>query len=163
MRIIYNTNTGTTEKYALALAERLDCEAIPFQKAEENEDDVIFMSWVQMGQICLLPEARAKFSLSAVIAVGVMGLGEESKTELIEKNEISETFFLLPGTFSVDRLSGMYKMMMKMALAMMKSKVKGSDDPKDKKAFELFENGIDLYDESRLDEIVAALSGEGEE
>ena len=162
MTIVYNSNTGTTKKYAEALAERLGCEAVTFAKAGEIDGKVIFMSWVQMGQIQLLSEARSKFELEAVIAVGVMGLGEKAKTELIENNAIGETFFLLPGAFSIDKLSGMYKMMMKMALSMMKSKMKNSDDPNDMKALDVFEKGIDLYDEGRLDEVVEAVAG-GEE
>ena len=161
MRIVYNTNTGTTKKYAEALAERLGCEAIPFGDASPTDDKVIFMSWVQMGQIQLLKEAVERFSIIAVAAVGVMSLGSEGEAALKESCPV-EKLFVLPGAFSIDKLSGMYKMMMKMALSMMKSKLKNSDDPKDKKAFQIFENGIDLYDESRLDSIVEQLT-DGEE
>lgn len=162
MKIVFNTNTGTTKKYAEALAAKLDCEAVPFAKAGEVSDEVIFMSWVQMGEIQLLPEARERFSIKAVAAVGVMSLDEKSKAEVIEKNAVTEQFFLLPGVFSVDRLSGMYKMLMKMGLSMMKQKAKASGNPDDMKAFAVFEKGIDLYDESALDAVVNALKGGGE-
>ena len=159
MKIVYNSNTGTTEKYAKALAEKLECEAVPFSADMETDEEVIFMSWVQMGEIVLLSEARAKFNIRAVVAVGVMSLSDESKKELIEKNAVAEPFVLLPGAFFINKLSGMYKMVMKMALSMMKGKAKKSDDPKDMKALEAMENGIDLFDESKLDDVVFALNG----
>lgn len=157
MTIVYNTNTGTTQKYAEALAEKLGCEAVKLTKAGDVTDEVIFMSWIMMGDIATLADARSKFNIKAVIAVGCMSIGEDKREELTSKNNITEQFFVLPGNFSIDNLSGMYKMMMKMAVNMMKSKIKNSDDPKDAQAMALFEKGIEMYDESKLDAVAEAL------
>lgn len=160
MVIVYNSNTGTTKKYAEALASRLSCEAVEASKAGEITDDVIFMSWVMMNEISGLSDARAKYNLKMVTATGCLSLKEKGKEELISKNNITEKFVLLPGAFSVKNLTGMYKMMMKMALNMMKGQLKNSKDPMDAKVLEMMEEGIDLYDESKLDEVEELLNGD---
>lgn len=158
MIIIYNSNTGTTKKYAQELSEKLGCECISVNKANNITDDVIYMGWVMMGDIQGLADARQKFNIKMVVAVGCLSFNEKGINEIISKNSIEEKFFFLPGNFSVKNLSGIYKMMMKMALNMMKGQLKGSENPDDAKALELFEKGVDLYDASKLDELINVLN-----
>lgn len=157
MKIVYTSNAGSTKRYAEMLSQKLGCEAFELSKATANGDDVIYLGWVMAGDIQGLSQAREKFgALKAVAAVGMMP-SENSKKETAEKNGITEPFFYLPGEFNIKKLKGMYKMMMGMMLRMMKAKVKDSDDPNDKKALELFENGFDGVKEENLDELVEAV------
>lgn len=157
MKIVYTSNAGSTKRYAEMLSQKLGCEAFELSKAAENGDEIIYLGWVMAGEIQGLSQAREKFGeLKTVAAVGMMP-SDKSKEEVKEKNKITEPFFYLPGEFNIKKLKGMYKMMMGMMLRMMKAKVKDSDDPNDKKALELFENGFDGVKEENLDELVEAV------
>lgn len=149
--IVYTTNTGSTERYAKMLGEKIGCGVYELSKCEALENsEIIYFGWVMAGTVQGLSQAREKFGgLKAVVAVGMMP-SEKSKQEAAEKNAITEPFFYLPGAFSVKKLRGMYKMMMSMMLRMMKGKVKESGDPDDKRALELFENGFDSVKEENL-------------
>lgn len=162
MKVVYTTNTGSTERYAKMLAEKLGCECQALSVAEKDNNEVIYFGWVMTNKIQGIAEAREKFGeLKAVCAVGM--LGGDNKEELIKTNAITEPFFSLRGSFNIDKLTGMYKMLMKMMLGMMKKQLKDSTDPTDAKAFEMIENGVDMVKEENLDEILAFLNGEAQE
>lgn len=158
MKVVYTTNTGSTERYAKMLAEKLGCECQKLSAAERDGEEVVFLGWVMTNKIQGLSEAREKFGeLKAVCAVGM--LGGNNKDELVKTNAITEPFFSLKGCFNIDRLTGMYKMVMKMMLGMMKKQLKDSTDPADAKALEMIETGVDMVKEENLDEILAFLNG----
>ena len=54
----------------------------------------------------------------------------------------------------MNNLSGMYKMMMGMAMKMIKAKLKESDDPKANQMADMFEKGIDLVKEEELTKVI---------
>ena len=159
--IVYTSNNGTTEKYAKALSKKTGIPYFDFTKDKIKEGtEVIYLGWVMMNEIQGLAKAREQFgSLKAVAAVGMMNT-EKGIGEVKEKMNIEEPFFFLPGTFSVDNLKGMYKILMNMTVKMMKSKAKESDDPGLKRALEYFENGIDMYSEDNLAPLIAFINGE---
>lgn len=159
--IVYTSNAGSTEKYAKMLSAKTGIPAFELSKAESADDaEVVYLGWVMAGDVQGLSKARETFGkLKAVVAVGMMP-SEKSKEEVKEKNNITESFFYLPGEFNIKKLKGMYKMMMNMMLKMMKSKIKDSDDPNDQKAVELFEKGFDGVKEENLDELVALIESE---
>ena len=154
--IVYVTNTGSTEKYAQMLSEKTGIPAYPFAKSDEVAEDaeVIFMGWVMAGAVQGLAEAREKFGkLYAVCPVGMMK-SEKNEADIKAKNNIEEPMFFLPGDFHIDRLKGMYKMMMGMMMKMMKSKVKELEPEKGEKMLELFEKGVDFVSEENLNSII---------
>lgn len=154
MKIVYTTNAGSSKKYAEMLSSKLACEALSLEETESaGGEEIIYIGWVMAGTIQGLAQAREKLGeLKAVCAVGMMP-GEKQKEELIAKNAVKEEFFLLPGDFHIDKLKGMYKMMMGMMMKMLKSKLKESDDPKAKEAAELFEKGFDAVKEENLEPV----------
>ena len=156
--IVYVTNTGSSKRYAEMLSKKTGypCYALSDSDAAVGTD-VVFISWVMAGTIQGLSEARVKFgTLKAVVAVGMMK-SESQDASLKEKNDVSETFFSLAGSFDIKKLSGMYKMMMGMMVKMLKSKLKESDEPKAKEMVEKFEEGFDFVDEENLSEILEFL------
>ena len=161
--IVYVTNTGSSEKYAQMLGEKTGIAVYPFSKSDEVSEGakVIFIGWVMAGTVQGLAEARQKFGeLYAVCPVGMMK-SEKNNGELKQKNAITEPMFFLQGDFHIDRLKGMYKMMMGMMMKMMKSKLNELEGDKGKQMLELFEKGVDFVSEDNLGDIVAWL-GEGE-
>lgn len=160
MTIIYSTNAGSTERYAKMLSEKLSCEAVNITKAGDvsSDEEIIFMSWIMAGTLQNYAAAKERFSnIKAVCAVGMFST-DDKLSEVKEKNGIEEEIFLLPGAFNMNNLSGMYKMMMGMAMKMIKSKLKESADPKAKEIAEKFEEGFDLVNEENLAKVIGYLA-----
>ena len=158
--IVYATNTGTTKKYAQLLSEKTGIQAYDISQINSVPEDsqVIFMGWIMAGAIQGIAQVREKFpELYAVCSVGMMK-SEKSIEELKTKNNITEPLFFLQGDFHIDRLKGMYKMMMGMMMKMMKSKVKELEPEKGEKMLELFEKGIDGFSEDNLSDVLSWLS-----
>ena len=156
MTIVYSTNAGSTERYAKMLSEKLLCPMVKISKAGDidKNEEVIFMSWLMSGTLQDYPKAKEMFSnIKAVCAVG-MFTTEGKLAEVTEKNAIGEELFFLHGAFDVNNLSGMYKMMMGMAMKMIKAKLKESDDPKANQMADMFEKGIDLVKEEELTKVI---------
>lgn len=160
MTIIYSTNAGSTERYAKMLSEKLSCPMVKTAKAgeiDENED-IIFMSWVMAGTLQDYASVSAKFkNIKAVCAVGMFS-DDNKLPEVREKNGIETDLFLLPGAFNINKLTGMYKMMMGMAMKMIKGKLKDSDDPKAREMAEKFEEGFDFVSEENLSNVIEFLA-----
>ena len=157
MVIVYSSNTGSTERYAKMLSEKLSCTMVPTVKAKDldKDEEIIFMSWIMSGTLQDYAAIKESFSnIKAVCATGLFTTAEKLD-EVKEKNGITEELFFLSGAFDINKLSGMYKMLMGMALKMIKSKLKESGDPKAKELAEKFEDGIDLVKEENLDPVIA--------
>ena len=160
MTIIYSTNSGSTERYAKMLSDKLLCPAVNIKDAGDisGDEEIIFMSWIMAGTLQNYAAAKEKYSnIRAVCAVGMFST-EDKLPEVKEKNSITEELFLLAGAFNMNNLSGMYRMMMGMAMKMIKAKLKESNDPKAKEIAEKFEEGFDLVDEENLKKVIEYLS-----
>lgn len=160
MTIIYSTNAGSTERYAKMLSEKLSCPAVKINKAGDidKDEEIIFMSWLMSGTLQDYPKAKEMFSnIKAVCAVGLFTT-DDKLAEIKDKNSIEEELFFLHGAFDLKNLTGMYKMMMGMAMKMIKAKLKESDDPKANQMADMFEKGIDLVKVEDLDKVVEFLN-----
>lgn len=158
MTVIYNTNAGSSEKYAEILAEKMNCQCLSLQKSDKvsPEEDVVFIGWIMAGVIQGLEQAMTKFqNIRCVCAVGIMNT-EKAETEIREKNHIDLPLFILPGAFDISKLKGMYKLMMNMMLKMMKDKLKSED--KGEQVISMLEKGVDLVKEENLRGVIAFLS-----
>ncbi len=158
--IVYCTNTGTSKRYAEMLSEKTGIATYDISSCDElaADTEIIFIGWVMAGEIQGLAAARQKFTdIKAICAVGMMK-SEKQDIAIKEKNAIDGEFFSLMGAFDINKLKGMYRMMMGMMMKMMKSKLKESDDPKADEMIKMFDEGFDMVSESELDGIVALLS-----
>ncbi len=160
MTIIYQTNTGSSKEYAEMLSEKISAPAISLSDSSDipSDEEIIFIGWLMAGTIQGLLQAKEKFTnIKCVCAVGLM-VTEKAKGEITEKNQIDLPLFLLPGNFHIDRLKGMYKMMMSMMMKMIKGKLKDSKEPRADEMIEAFEKGVDLVSEEKLDEVIEFLN-----
>ena len=82
---------------------------------------------------------------------------EKATEETKAKNAITEPYFFLTGNFDINKLTGMYKMMMGMMLKMVKGKIKESGDEKGEEMLKLLENGINGFDEKELETVIEFL------
>lgn len=159
--IIYQTNTGSAKKYAELLSAKISAPAVALADSASvsADEEIIFIGWVMAGSVQGLPEARNQFkNIKCICAVCLMN-SEKSKTDIEQKNQITEPLFLLQGDFHIDRLKGMHKMMMSMMMKMVKGKLKESGDPSADKMIDAFENGIDMVSEDKLDEVIEFING----
>ena len=158
--IIYCSNSGSAKRYAELLSEKTGMPAVDFSKRAEisADEEIVFIGWIMAGAIQGLKEVRESFqNIKAVCGVGMMR-SEKAAEETKEKNGIAEPYFFLTGDFDINKLKGMYKMMMGMMLKMMKGKIKESGDKKGEEMLKLLENGINGFDEKELEAVVEFLA-----
>ena len=156
--IVYVSNTGTTRRYAEALAKKTGlCCVTPDKLNDPLPDEIVFLGWVLGGEIQGLKTLRERgVPLKAVGAVGVMAHEAE---KVKEKNcAEDEAFFFLPGAFDVKNLKGLYKLMAGMISKAVKAKVKDDPGPESEKILGFFENGIDLYSEEAVQQMADFLN-----
>ena len=117
--IVYTSNTGSTEHYAKLLGHELN---VPVYSTEEAKNKlpvgtgIIYLGWIRAGKIQGYGLAGKKYKICAVCAVGMGQTGTQRK-EIRERNSIPEKIpvFTLQGNFNIEKLHGMYKMMMNKA------------------------------------------------
>lgn len=156
MTIVYCSNTGSAKKYAELLSEKtgLPCVDISKRSSVSADEEIIFIGWIMAGSLQGLKEVRETFSdIKAVCGVGMMK-SEKATEETKAKNGITEPYFFLPGDFDMNKLKGMYKMMMGMMLKMVKGKIKENGDEKGEEMLKMLENGIILFDEKEIEQVV---------
>ena len=162
MKIVYETNTGSSQRYAEMLSEKTSFECLSLANAVKElspDEEIIFIGWVMAGTIQGLQKAREVFSdIKAICPVG-LSKGEKNDNELKAKNSIECPMFPLQGSFHIDKLTGMYKMMMGMMLKMLKSKLKENPQADGDKFLSAIEGGVDCVGEENLEEILAWING----
>lgn len=157
--IVYCSNTGSAKRYAELLSEKtgLPCVDISKRDTLSADEEIVFIGWIMAGALQGYKEIKESFSnIKAVCGVGMMK-SEKSTQEVKEKNGITEPYFFLPGDFDMNKLKGMYKMMMGMMLKMMKGKIKESGDEKGAEMLRMLEDGIILFDEKEIEKVVEFL------
>ena len=114
--IIYTSNTGSTEKYAKILSSQIIVPAYSMKEAAKMIKpgaEIIYLGWIMAGKIKGYAQAAKKYRIQAVCGVGMGQTGTQRK-EIREKNSIPGKIpvFTLQGNFNIEKLHGMYKMMM---------------------------------------------------
>ncbi len=156
--IIYCSNSGSAKRYAELLSEKtgFSCVDIKKRSTVSADEEIIFIGWIMAGVLQGLKEIREDFtSIKAICGVGMMK-SEKATEETKAKNGITEPYFFLTGDFDMNKLTGMYKMMMGMMLKMMKGKLK--EEEKGEEMLALLEKGIKGFDEKELEAVVEFLS-----
>lgn len=157
--IIYCSNAGSAKRYAELLSEKtgFDCVSISKKSKVDPEEEIIFVGWIMAGSLQGLKEIRESFSnIRAICGVGMMK-GEKATEDTKAKNGITEPYFFLPGDFNINKLTGMYKMMMGMMLKMVKGKIKEGNQEKGEEMLKMLENGIIAFDEAETEPVVEFL------
>lgn len=115
--IVYKSNTGFTKEYAQLLSKEVGIPAYDLKEAKKkvaNNEEIMYMGWVMAGTIKSFKKAVKKYSIKGVCAVGMSMPIEEQNTDIIQKNNLNkDEFFYLQGGFDMEKLTGIYKFMMK--------------------------------------------------
>ena len=116
--IIYTTNTGSTARYALLLAEQTGLPVYSLTEAKKTVStgaEVIYLGWIMAGAVRGYAEAAKRYRVRAVCAVGMGQTG--TQTDSVRKKTAVPAdipLFTLQGNFDVKKLHGIYRPMMEL-------------------------------------------------
>ena len=151
--IVYTSNTGYTKKYALLLAEATLLPVYSLDEAKtriNSKDEVVYLGWIFAGKIKGLKQAKKKYLLKAVAAVGMAEYSGEYEKMIREGNALPETgTFYLQGGFDFAKLKGINRFIMGMMANMFKKK-KEELTPEDQTFLEMFETPSDFVSIEKL-------------
>jgi hypothetical protein len=123
--IIYDSNTGFTKQFAYSFAASTGLPIYTLKEAKKTlnkNDNIIFFSWIQADKIHNIKKAK-RYNIAYAAAVGLR-LYNEELVELIKKNSKVNNVYYLEGGIRWRMLGPFQRLMMKMILAMLKSKKK---------------------------------------
>ena len=114
--IVYTSNTGSTARYAKLLGHETGLPVYASEAANRNLPagaEIIYLGWIMASEIKGYKKAAKQYTVQAVCAVG-MGQTGTQVMEVRKKNAIPDSIplFTLQGNFRMDRLHGVYKLMM---------------------------------------------------
>lgn len=115
--IVYTSNTGFTAEYAHLLGKKTGLDVYTLDAAAKDlcaGTEIIYLGWVMGSLIRGLDRAAKRFSVQAVCGV-LMGTSGSQIPQMRKLNKIKEDIplFSLQGGFDMNRLKGIYRLMMK--------------------------------------------------
>lgn len=131
--IVYTSNTGYTAEYARLLGEKTGLPVYSLAEAEQKlaaGNRVIYLGWLMADKVQGYKKAAKRYKVQAVCGVGMGGNGSQLQ-EVRKANAIPEKtpLFTLQGGFDIQKLSGVYKLMMTI---MVKTAGKGLAEKQDR-------------------------------
>lgn len=159
--IVYKSQTGHAKQYAELLGERIGLPVYEVNVATKElprETEIIYLGWLMAGTVQGYKKAEKLFAVKAVCGVGMSG-SDSQLADMIKSNQIPNSMpaFYLQGGFELDKLHGIYKLMMKT----MKSTVgKGLADkqnrtPEEDAMLDLLLHGGNLVSADNLSQVLA--------
>lgn len=125
--IIYNSNTGSTKKYALLLSDAVGIPALSLKEAKKSLKkgaEILYLGWVMASGVRGYHAVAERYRLVAVAAVGMAATGTGVET-IREKNAIPRELplFTLQGNFSPEKLSPPKRLLMRLLENSLRKKV----------------------------------------
>lgn len=114
--IIYTTNTGSTERYAILLGHETKLPVYSLSDAKNAVPagaEVIYLGWIMAGTVKGYSDAVKLYRIHAVCGVGMGQTGTQTEN-VRKKTAIPESIpiFTLQGNFNLKKLHGVYRFMM---------------------------------------------------
>lgn len=145
--IVYTSNTGSTARYAKMLSAQIAAQVYSIEEAKKKVKpgaEIIYLGWIMAGKIKGYAEAAKKYRIQAVCGVG-MGQTGTQIAELRTSNSIPQSIplFTLQGTFDINKLHGIYKIMMKVMVKTAGKALAGKTDrtPEEDDMLDMMLNG----------------------
>lgn len=159
--IVYTSNTGYTAEYAKILGRKTGLPVYDFAEVGKKlakGTAIIYLGWLMAGQVKGYKKANKRYHICAVCAVGMCPVDSEMQ-DVRKTNAVpgSTPVFTLQGGFDLNKLTGVYKLMM---TVMKKTLEKGLSDKADRTADEdvmldMLTNGGSRVSEENLEGILA--------
>ena len=156
--IVYTSEAGHTKAYAELLGGRLGLPVYARGAAEcARGAEIIYLGWLMGGFIKGYAKAKRRYTVRAVCGVGMSG-DDSQRAEVQKVNRIPDALplFLLQGGFELDKLHGIYKMMMRTMKNTAGKAIAGKADrtPGEDEMLELLTRGGNRVSEENLKEIL---------
>ena len=113
--IVYTSNSGYTAQYArlLGAATGLPVTDTAWGADPHPGREVIYLGWLMAGKVQGYAKAAKRYRVAAVCGVG-MGASGSQLADVRKANSLGDALplFTLQGGFDMDKLKGIYKLMM---------------------------------------------------
>ncbi len=167
--VIYNSQTGFTERYARWIAEAAGADCFSLAEAKKKDmadyDTIIFGGWACAGSISKLGWFKSnmnKWTGKKLIAFCVGGSPADNPEILpaLNKNfneaELKRvSVFYCPGGFNYAKMSGPSKLMMKMFIKSLKSKKDKTEA--DNEMIRMISSSYDISDKKYIEPVLKCL------
>ncbi|HHU89433.1 MAG TPA: hypothetical protein GXZ22_00055 [Clostridiaceae bacterium] len=158
--IVYESKTGNTKRYAEILGQKTGLPVYSHKEASRHlnrQDEIIYLGWLFASIIKGYKKAAEHYDVKAVCGVGMRRAGEEALKDMIKQNHISDpNAFYLQGGYDVNKLSGIYKFMMKMMSKVILKEIekKETKTDEDLETIDMINNGRSLVKVENLASIL---------
>lgn len=162
--IVYESNTGNTQKYAEMLGQKTGLPVYEHKKASKHlgeKDEIIYLGWLFASNIKGYEKAAKNYNVKAICGVGMRRACEEAVKDMVERNHISDTkAFYFQGGYDLNKLRGIYKLMMKMMSKMILKELEKKEPKTDEdiESIDMINNGRSLVKEENLAPILEWLN-----
>ncbi|MDD2492417.1 MAG: flavodoxin domain-containing protein [Bacilli bacterium] len=158
--IVYKSNTGFTEKYAMMLAETTGLQIVSLVEAKnviKPKAEIIYLGWIFAGMVSGLNKVRNKYQVKAIGAVGLSENNKENYEVLKKQNKINdEALFYLHGGIDKEKQKGVYKwlfnLVIKISIKEMNKKPESEITDDEIKKIYYMQHGCDFVSEENLNE-----------
>lgn len=154
--VIYESNAGSTKRYAEMLSEKLGVPAYSLkeaQKALPKDEEAVFLGWVFANKIQGLSKAQKRWNLVCACAVGINPRSEKYIEILKESNPTDVPIFYLRGKLDLTKL----KWLQRKLLETIRADLEKQNKPGTEEMISILKNGCDLVSEDMLKETIAYL------
>lgn len=154
--IVYTSETGFTEKYAVLLAEKLNFPVKRLDTAIETlhkNEPIFYLGWLMAGRIKDLDKAKKHFRVIGACGVGIRPDIENMINILTKSLKMPlGSVFYLPGGYDPNTLKKSYKRPLSVVFSVITLAVKKQKEktPEDENLLNVMANGGSLVDESLL-------------
>ena len=159
--IVYTSNSGFTKSYAEMLGRKTGLPVCSFAEAKEKlarGSEIIYMGWICAGSVKNYQKAAKLFSVKALLPVGMAPDGQNSITELRNREKLSQDMpvFYLQGGYAPEKMRGIYKLMMNTMAATVLKQLEAKKDrtPEDEEAMKMFKEGCNCVSEENLQPVM---------
>ena len=159
--IVYTSNTGYTAEYAKLLGEKTGLPVFSLKECTlEKESEIIYLGWLRAGSIVDYKKASKLYDIKILVGscLGTTG-SMDSSVRKSHKLPDDMPVFTLWGGFDINKLHGIYKLMMKIVGKAIKNKIleNPTQTEEDRKIIDMLDNGGSAVDEKYLVPILMLL------
>lgn len=154
--VIYESDAGSTKRYAEMLSEKLGVPAYSLkeaQKALQKDEEAVFLGWVFANKIQGLSKAQKRWNLVCACAVGINPRSDKYIEILKESNPTDIPIFYLRGKLDLTKL----KWLQRKLLETIRADLEKQNKPGTEEMISILKNGCDLVSEDMLKETIAYL------
>lgn len=154
--IVYTSNTGFTREYALMLGQKTNLPVYSLQESSgkiARDSSVVYLGWLMAGKVQGYADAAKQYLVEAVCGVGMGSTGSQME-DVRKNNNIPDSMpvFTLQGGFDMNKLRGVYKMMMQVMKKTVGKKLADKPDrtPDEEEMLDLLLHGGSRVSEENL-------------